>query len=114
MRKDLLTGEPFVPKRKTQRFANAANRIAYHNRKATELRHQLAYLNIPLHRNFKILSDLMEGSNEREFHKQFLLGKGLDFNAFNNSEKYEGKNYYAIFNFIVINIDKSIIKIVRK
>ncbi len=36
MRKDLLTGEQFSPKRITQKFASAENRIIYYNNKANQ------------------------------------------------------------------------------
>lgn len=32
-KKDLLTGELFIPKRKNQKFANSANQIKYNNKK---------------------------------------------------------------------------------
>jgi hypothetical protein len=112
-RKDLLTGEAFVPQRINQVFANSANRIAYHNMKANELRHSAAYINKPLNVNVRILNELMKGKREKTFHKQYLLGKGFSFSVFNHVNSYEGKNYYAIYEYTLVNLGKDQIKIIK-
>jgi hypothetical protein len=114
MRKDPLTNELFVPKRRNQVFATAENRIAYHNKKATELRYKLDYLNKPLLANYKVLTALMQKDSERVFHKEFLLGKGFDFKVCNHINSINGKNHFAIFNFTVIKSDGSQIKIIKQ
>jgi hypothetical protein len=98
-RKDLLTGETFIPQRINQVFASSANRITFHNVKATKLRHNSAYVNKPLHRNLKILNELMFGKKEQKFHKQFLIGKGYSFNVFTHYQKIENKNIPCIYNY---------------
>jgi hypothetical protein len=113
LRKDLLTGELFPPKRINQVFANPMNRIAYHNKKANELRHSCAYINKPLHTNLRILNELMKESNEAVFHKQFLIGKGYEFGIYTHLEKMVGKNQFAIYNFTVFPTDENNIKVIR-
>ena len=44
----------------------------------------------------------MADADVRDFHKQFLRGKGFDFRAFNNLEQYDGQNYCAVYNFIIV------------
>jgi hypothetical protein len=107
MKIDLLTGETFTPKRSNQKFASALNRIAYNNKKARESRKEIEYLEKPLYRNYKILREIMEDANQRCFHKQFLFGKGFNFKVYNNVEHYEGKNHYAVYNFIIVKADKT-------
>lgn len=113
IRKDLLTGEAFVPQRINQVFAKSENRIAFHNKKANDLRHSAAFINKPLHVNLRILNELMKGKKERTFHKQYLLGKGFSFSVFNHVNFYEGKNYYAIYEYTVMNLGKDQIKIIK-
>lgn len=114
MRKDPLTNELFVPKRRNQMFAKAENRIAYHNKKAAELRYKLDYLNKPLLANYKVLTTLMQNDSERIFHKEFLIGKGFDFKVCNHINCINGKNHFAIFNFTIIKLDGSQIKIIKQ
>jgi hypothetical protein len=114
MRKDPLTNELFVPKRRNQVFAMAENRIAYHNKKAAELRHSLDYLNKPLLTNYKVLNSLMQKDSERIFHKEFLLGKGFDFKVCNHINSINGKNHFAIFHFTIVKLDGSQIKIIKQ
>jgi len=114
MRKDPLTNELFVPKRRNQVFATAENRIAYHNKKATELRNSLDYLTKPLLANYKVLNALMQKHSERIFHKEFLLGKGFDFKVCNHINSINGKNHFAIFHFTIVKLDGSQIKIIKQ
>ncbi|MEY4835545.1 hypothetical protein [Flavobacterium sp.] len=114
IRKDLFTGEPFVPKRINQRFANSFNRISYYNKKANELRHSAAFINKPLHINLRILNELMVGENEKIFFKQYLLGKGFSFNVHNNVKKHDGKNHYAVYDYVIITLTNEQIKIIKK
>ena len=114
MRKDPLTNELFVPKRRNQMFAKAENRIAYHNKTAAELRDKLDYLNKPLLANYKVLTTLMQNDSERIFHKEFLIGKGFDFKVCNHINCINGKNHFAIFNFTIIKLDGSQIKIIKQ
>lgn len=114
IRKDLFTGEPFVPKRINQRFANSFNRISYYNKKANELRHSAAFINKPLHINLRILNELMHNEDEKIFFKQFLLGKGFSFNVHNNIKNHDGKNHYAIYHYVVITLTNGQIKIIKK
>ena len=113
IRQDLLTGEAFVPQRINQVFANSANRIAYHNKKANQLRHSAAFINKPLHVNLRILNELMKGKKEKTFHKQFLLGKGFSFSVYNHVNFYEGKNHYALYQYTVVNLGNDQIKIIK-
>jgi len=113
IKKDLLTGEAFVPQRINQVFANSNNRIAYHNKKANELRHSAAFINKPLHVNLRVLNDLLKNKKERTFHKQYLLGKGFSFSVHNHVNSYEGKNHYAVYQYTVVNLGDDQIKIIK-
>lgn len=71
--------QEFTPNRSNQRFSCPQNRVKYHNEKAKKIRRSKSFIDSKTHRNFCILSELMEGYDEREFHRQFLLGKGFTF-----------------------------------
>ena len=77
-RNDLLTKEPFIPKRISQKFSRSENRIKYHNQKATKLRHSVQHINKPLHQNLKILNEVMADCMKKKLHRQWLAGKGFN------------------------------------
>jgi hypothetical protein len=111
-RKDLLTGEVFNPKRVNQKFATPLNRVTFHNKKANELRQALAYISKPLHLNIRILNELMTGKKESTFHKEFLKGKGFSFEVHNHVKRYDNKNHFAIYQYVVIPLGNDQIKII--
>jgi len=113
LKTDPLTQEKFQPKRINQRFASAYNRIMYHNHKSNELRSQLAYINRPLLRNVKILNEEMLKQKDAIFHKQYLIGRGFDFDVLTHVEPFEGLNQFAIYNYLVIPCGNEKIRIVR-
>ena len=110
--KDLYTNEEFVPIRINQKFAKAENRIKYHNERAKKLRHKIAYINKPLHQNIKILNDIMKNENQKIFHKEYLKGKGFSFNVHTHIDVFEGKNQYAIYQYVCIPLTNEQIKII--
>ena len=89
---DPLTREEFVKTRENQRFANAVNRIAYHNRKANNLRKKLMVINRPLLKNNQILMECLGRRSFKTFHKEFLKGKGFLFGVFTHYQEHENKN----------------------
>ena len=112
-RKDLLTGEAFLPKRINQKFTNAKNRITYHNKKANELRQSVSYINKPLHINVRILNEIMKSKKEATFHKQYLLGKGFSVNVHTHFEEFNGVSQFAIYQYIIVRGENQNIKIIR-
>ena len=112
-RKDLLTGETFVPQRINQRFVCPENRIIYYNDKANKIRHHLSVINKPLLAQWRILTELLSGKPEAVFNKQFLLGKGISFELFTNYDKYDGKTVNAIYEYIIIKLNDEQIKIIK-
>jgi len=111
---DLLTGEKFESSRSNQNFKNPQNRIRYYNGKAKNLRLKTAYINKPLHNNIRILDEIMKDKAEIVLHKQFLLGKGLSFGVHTHYETFQGQQYRAIYQYIIIPLDNGQIKIIRK
>lgn len=111
--KDLLTGESFTKTRVNQKFSTPKNRIKYYNKKANDLRNYLNYINKPLFQNFKVLTTLMENKTEAEFHKQFLIGKGIDFKIITHYSMYNNLKLPAIYNFKIQSLENDRIKIIK-
>lgn len=113
-KKDLLTGETFIPMRINQKFSCPDNRTIYNNHKANALRQKVANINKPLLINFRILNELMDGKKTANFHKQFLAGKGFSFTVHTHYVEYEGKMEIAIYDYIIIKADNDQIKIIKQ
>ncbi len=107
-RKDLLTNEEFIPKKISQRFANSKNRIKYNNQKATFRRQKKAYIDNPIHKNHKILEQLLNNEKQKTFHKQFLLGKGIDFSVTTHIKLVDAIQRHCIYEFIYIFNEENI------
>ena len=113
MRRDLLTGETFEPKRSTQKFASAENRIKYYNNKANKERLKNSFIDKPLRKNFRILLEVVGEDPERKVHKEYLLGKGFNFGILTHYVNFENKKYPTIYQFIVIPVADNRIRIVN-
>ena len=113
MKRDLLTGEMFLPSHSNQKFACSENRIKYNNNKANKLRRRKAFINQPLHKNLKVLQDVVSDENEVKVHKEFLKGKGFNFGVHTHIIEFAGKNRYAVYNFIIIPQEKDHFKIIK-
>jgi|688.fasta_scaffold1888012_2 hypothetical protein len=110
---DPLTKEEFVKTRENQRFANAVNRIAYHNRKANSLRKKLMVINRPLLKNNQILMECLGRRSFKTFHKEFLKGKGFLFGVFTHYQEHEEKHQPSIYDFIIVNVGNDQIKVIN-
>lgn len=113
IKRDLLTNEEFFPSRINQKFANAQNRIKYYNDKANKFRQSIAFISKPLQSNIRILNELMVGTNERVVHKEYLLGKGYSVNIYSHVVLHQNKQYFAIYNYLIIPTAEVEIKILK-
>jgi hypothetical protein len=111
--RDPLTNEEFIQRRSNQKFATPDNRIAFHNRRANKLRESIREYTSALHRNLKILNELMEEESEARFHKQFLIGKGFNFSISTHVVIIDGQPQLAIYDFAYIPQIKEQIKIIK-
>lgn len=109
---DPYSGEEFMPKRISQRFANRENRIKFNNEKAKQIRIEQSTVFNPLKLNIKIIKELMGTKSEIVVHKEFMKGKGFDFTMSTGSDRLDGKIYPLNFNYLIINdYDETKIKI---
>ena len=100
---DPFTGEEFIPKKISQRFANKENRIKFNNDKTKKIRIEQAPIINPLKLNSKIIKELLGTKMEIILNKEFLRGKGFDFTISSGSELVNGKIYPLIFGYLIIN-----------
>lgn len=114
IRIDPLTGEKFIPKKTTQRFASPENRIKYNNEKASLIRQNRAFVDKPLHTNHAILVKEMGDCKEVSLHEEYLRGRGYNFNVVTHYDKWEGKTVRCIYEFMILPMPSiQHIKIIR-
>ncbi len=104
----LYTGEDFTPRRTNQKFANAKNRMDYHNDRIKKLKKAMASIDAKQQKNYFILLKLMDGRKEASFHKQFLLGKGYSFEVLTHYVVLNGLNRQAIYDFLIYEKDDKV------
>ena len=112
-RKDPLTGEEFIPKKSSQRFATPQNRIKYNNERASKIRLEKAFIDKPLHSNRNILKALLGAKSEIMVHQEFLRGNGFNYNIVTHMEKWEDKNVPCVYEFMIISLPNDQIKILK-
>ena len=102
-RNDLLTGEPFIAKSITHKFARAENRIKYWNKDATKLRHSVQHINKPLHKNLLILNQAMQNTTKKKLHREWLLGKGFNLGVMTHYSEFGEEQRKCIYDFSISN-----------
>lgn len=112
-RKDPLTGEEFIPKKSSQRFATPANRIKFNNEKASQIRTKRSFVDKPLHQNQLILLELLANKKETIVHQEFLRGRGYNFNVITHYDRWEERNIPCIYEFMIITLPNEQIKILK-
>jgi len=99
---DPFSLQEFQPHRSNQRFSCPKNRVSYHNEKAKKIRHSKSFIDAKTHKNFCILSEIMDGYDEREFHRQFLLGKGFTFGVVTHFDLIDDVSRPCFYEFTMI------------
>ncbi len=103
-RTDPLTGEKFFAFRVNQTFATPANRIKFHNKSASELRKERAFLDKHVHKNHLIFKEIYVEGNDNIFDNMWLSGKGLRNDATNHQVLYQGVIRNCIYEYVLIPI----------
>ena len=109
-KKDPLSGELFIPKRISQRFACRANQIRFNNLLAKQKRIKKAIYDKPLDKNRTILKTILGNKSVIIKSKDFLLGMGYDFrlslyNVPVSDEK--GTTATGIYEFLIIPLENN-------
>jgi hypothetical protein len=108
---DPFSLQEFKPQRSNQRFSCPQNRVSFHNDKAKKIRLSKRFIDSKLHKNFIILSEIMDGYDERKFHREFLLGKGFTFGVVTHFDLIDDSNRPCFYEFTMIpNGDSVVVK----
>ena len=107
IRKDPLTGEEFIPKKISQRFACTENRIRYGNLIASRKRQDKAFLDKPMNKNLNIIIEIYVEGGKNIFNIDWMEGKGFRFNATNHKVYHEGKYRDCVYYFMIIQIENT-------
>lgn len=111
---DPLTGEEFIAKKISQKFASSNNRIMFNNQKAIKLRQERSFIDKHLNKNHRILREIYVPGNENIFNSFWLEGKGYRFDVANHFAIYKGVYVPAIFEFTLIDTKTdNLIKIMK-
>lgn len=111
--KDPLTGEEFVPSRRTQRFASRANQILFNNQKAQQKRDAKRQIDRALDTNRAVLTRLLGEAKQATFSKDYLLGAGFSFSAFTQFFSREGRQTYGIYEMRLENLGDNQFRITK-
>lgn len=111
--KDPVSGVEFTKTRINHRFVSSTTRTKYFNDKANALRHRLANIEKPLRKNLLIIEEIMKGKHEAIFHTEFLAGKSYSLPLFTHYKNYDGKNYPAIYNYVLVVLENQQIKFIK-
>ena len=107
IRKDPLTGQEFIPKKISQRFACPKNRIKYGNLKASSNRQDKAFLDKPMNKNLNIIIEIYVEGGKNIFNTDWMEGKGFRFDATNRKVYHEGKYRDCVYYFMIILIENT-------
>jgi hypothetical protein len=99
---DPLTGEAFVPKKISQRFACPTNRIKYNNLKASKLKQDRAFMDKHTHKNHSILREIYIDNEVNTFNEMWLRGKGLCLYDAKCIYRSDDISEYQIYEYILI------------
>lgn len=105
--KDPLTGQEFIPKKISQRYACPGNRIKHNNLKASKLRQERAFLDKHFHKNDRILREIYVPGGTNVFNCFWMEGKGFRFDAINHQVMYQGTLRNCVYEFILIKIENT-------
>jgi hypothetical protein len=104
---DPYSGAKFLPKRSNQIFSCPENKIKFNNAKAEKLRKERAPIDKKLHGCHLLLKKLYAMNKTKEYSKDFLLGAGLDFSAYNHIVIIDSVKNPAYYQFALCQNDLS-------
>lgn len=102
---DPFSGEEFIPKKISQRYACTANRIKHNNRKASNIRQERSFLDKHTHKNDLILREIYTEGAENVFNSFWMEGKGFRFDATNHQTEFDGTLKNCVYEFMLLEIE---------
>lgn len=107
-------GATFQKRRANQRYCSRACRLMANNELALANYRKRAFIEKPQRNNFTILESLgLQAGEEITKHKEWLNGKGYNHGIISHYQNSQDKSYPAIYNYILIYGDDSLVKIIK-
>ena len=110
---DPHTKEQFLPMRSNQIYASKANRIRFNNLKAAHKRKIKQKADKALDKNRNICKELLEDRKSIIKSKDLLDALKFDYRYCTHFEELDGRNYPAVYEFIIAKLTDSRFKIVK-
>jgi hypothetical protein len=104
---DPFSGEEFIPKKISQKYACAANRIKHNNKKASNIRQERAFLDKHTHKNDLILREIYKDGDINVFNSFWMEGKGFRFDATNHQIEFDGMLRNCVYEFILLEVEET-------
>jgi len=103
----------FQERRSNQIYYSSFERRKHNNDKNNAKRRKRAFVEKPLKQNFNILEDLLKDVEVLTVHREYLKGRDYSFGFYTHYTEYNGKNYPATYNYILMTIADNQIKILK-
>jgi hypothetical protein len=110
-RTDPQTGEVFFPKRRNQRFANPANRRAFHNQEFLKRRDLRMRTHRILEKNYRIFHEHLGTMYTTQVSIEVLQAQGFDSEYLTRITVGDGRTRYFVYDLYYIAISKTTLQI---
>lgn len=92
-------GEKFITKRKDKKYKNKDHQVRANNERQYFIQQMMGGVTTILKKNFLILRNFLHGKKQQTVSREFLRGKGFNFNHITELDKNEGKTAFFVYYF---------------
>ena len=92
-------GEKFITKRKDKKYLNRKHQVSANNERQYFIQQMMGGVTTILKKNFLILRNFLHGKKQQTVSREFLRGKGFNFNHITELDKNEGKTAFFVYYF---------------
>ena len=92
-------GEKFITKRKDKKYLNRKHQVRANNDRQYFIHQMMGGVQTILKKNFLILRNLSKGKLTKIVSKEFLRGKGFNFNHITEIDNNKGKIAFFVYDF---------------
>ncbi len=92
-------GEKFITKRNDKKYKNKEHQVRANNYRQYFIQQMMGGVQTILKKNFLILRNLLKGKQTDIVSKEFLRGKGFNFNHITEIDNNKGKTAFFVFDF---------------
>jgi hypothetical protein len=92
-------GEEFITNRNDKKYKNKEHQVRANNDRQYYISKMMGGVTTILKNNFLILRNLLKGKLTKIVYKEFLRGKGFNFNHITEIDNDNGKTAYFVYDF---------------